>query len=420
MAIRVEPNNNTNSKEEAARSNRLGIRVTVGLFVPLLILTVLSGRNSWTLVKESLSALQDALDVEYVGILVPKKAPQEFADGDSSNSNVIAPKQGIESWDFLVHVPKSGASYAMVALSRLLYRSTQFQELNKSQRFRPCNIAAGRLKKRMKSYKDTVCSLYMTEQYDHLNKNGTWASPARKTYIILRNPVEQTISQYFHCTESWEHKQKELMPSLDTWLETYYNISTGKSLYNITTGKEEYDNSTGNSLEIEKKHLFGSYGHMVYSLFNCYNPIDFQSVWAGALNKRGMFLLENASFFDQVDFFRERYTIMGDNAQMDKTVCAIFIHYTGWIPPKCDCTEQTTTTLNATNEEGDGKKKNKVDHGVQHHGASFNRSLRHDEFIQEIRQNDLKLYEVSKVVFEIQVQELEAKHDFKLCDSYAF
>ena len=73
MAIRVEPNNNTNSKEEAARSNRLGIRVTVGLFVPLLILTVLSGRNSWTLVKESLSALQDALDVEYVGILVPKK-----------------------------------------------------------------------------------------------------------------------------------------------------------------------------------------------------------------------------------------------------------------------------------------------------------------------------------------------------------
>ena len=216
------------------------------------------------------------------------------------------------------------------------------------------------------------------------------------------------------------------MPSLDTWLETYYNISTGKSLYNITTGKKEYDNSTGNSLEIEKKDLFGSYRQLVYGLFHCYNPIDFQSIYSGVLNIQAMFLLENATFSDQVDFFRERYTIMGDNAQMDKTVCAIFIHYTGWIPPKCDCTEQTTTTLNATNEEGNGKKKKKknkkykVDHGVQHHGASFNRSSRHDEFIQEIRHNDLKLYKVSKAVFEIQVQELEAKHDFKLCDSYAF
>ena len=429
MAIRVDPNNKTNSKEEAARSNRLGIRVAVGLFVPLLILTVLSGRNSWTLVKGSLSAFQDALDVEYVGILAPKKetyapssiAPQEFADGDSSNSNVIAPKQGRESWDFLVHVPKSGGSYAMVALGRLLFQSTFWKELDRSQRFRACNIGAAKLKKRMKSYKDIVCSLYMTEQFDHLSQNRTWISPARKTYIILRNPVEHTISQYFHCTESREHRKKELMPSLDTWLETYYNISTGKSLYNITTGKKEYDNRTGNSLEIERKDLFGRYVPMVFSLFNCYNPIDFQSVWAGAINKRGMFLLENATFSDQVDFFRERYTIMGDNAQMDKTVCAIFIHYTGWIPPKCDCTEQTTTTLNATNEEGnETQKKPSADHGVQHHGSSFNRSLRHDEFIQEIRRNDLKLYKVSKAVFEIQVQELEAKHDFKLCDSYAF
>ena len=157
----------------------------------------------------------------------------------------------------------------MRALGRLLFQSTFWKELDRSQRFRACNIGAAKLKHRMKSYKDTVCSLYTTEQWDHLRK-GAWISPARKTYIILRNPVEQTISQYFHCTESRAHKKKELMPSLDTWLETYYNISTGKSLYNITTGNKEYDNSTGNSLEIERKSLFGRYGRMVFSLFNCF------------------------------------------------------------------------------------------------------------------------------------------------------
>ena len=79
MAVRMEPNNNnnnnTNSKEEAERRSRLGIRVAVVLFVPLLTLTALSGRNSWTMVKDSFSALKDVQATELFEFLAEEESP---------------------------------------------------------------------------------------------------------------------------------------------------------------------------------------------------------------------------------------------------------------------------------------------------------------------------------------------------------
>jgi len=271
------------------------------------------------------------------------------------------------------------------------------------------------------------CAMHVTE--------APWSAAARNAYTIVREPLSHVLSQYFHCTESPRHKKQELMPTLDAWLETYTQL---KQL-NLTEERLQ-----GRALLLKKK-------------YNCYNPIDSESNFTafehrllkgytypypghGDSNERDEATLRlDRKLFDDLE---RKFRVIGDTAQMVKTVCAIFISFTGQVPKVCDCTEQRGDGGNNHNgrlclhdlyKQPDpasqprnsnkcpleiGYDRNKHSHGVQHHGSSFSVTERQRELISDLRRRDLVLYNVSRAVFAKQVADLEAQHGIRVCDRW--
>jgi hypothetical protein len=189
---------------------------------------------------------------------------------------------------------------------------------------------------------------------------------------------------YFHCKEAKDHQKFAWkMPSLDEWL---HNWTLAK--HNVTH-------------EAQNKQYW------------CYNPINYQFKFVQFDPTMGK------------DDLKRRYDVIGDNAQMDKSICMIFIKYTGWVPKQCDCTDLTNdnvVTVNSTNNDGNELAYYDPSihaHGVQHHGATYQTTLEQDKLIyQELRDLDTILYETVKVAFQEQVQELEQQLGIKVCTKF--
>eukprot|EP01083_Nonionella_stella_P076829 209528_1 len=165
-------------------------------------------------------------------------------------------------------------------------------------------------------------------------------------------------------------------------------------------------------------------------IFSCYDPINVQSYFT------------NFHVDTTEDDLYNRFDIIGDMDQMGKSACAIMIRYMGYLPSVCDCsTSNSTSTTTATNSdtntsimpEAKNKNKNKnkrpnakakandrrrlvVDHGVKHHGATFN--LTDDQYnkIEKITAVDKLLHQRVKYVFARQVKEIEREFSAVLCE----
>lgn len=324
-----------------------------------------------------------------------------------AHSNFSSPTSKIFG-HFLMHIPKSGTSYAFYTLGQLLYPTPEWKNLFKlNKHFRPCNEATKRLNQFQKGfrehYKGTPCTLWMSEQ--------PFSPVPERVYAIVRDPRSHTLSMYFHCLESHDHRKYayKMPKSLDTWLDAWIDAK----------------NDTNKQMENQ-------------NLFACYNPLNFQTRWIGHnfLKKNN----NNANiYYNEEDGntattnntgkeqhkqyiysekeLKDRYMVLGDHTQMDKSVCMIVIHYTGWVPKRCDCTTSTNVTnhletIAAVNVSTTGSH---FDHGVSHHGSLFQTTPSQDKKIAILRDLDYSLYETSREIFREQVGIVEDKYNITIC-----
>ena len=340
-------------------------------------------------------------------------APMKHTDARSNSSSptsILAPSKIFGH--FLMHIPKSGTSYAFHTLGQLLYPTPEWQNLYKlNKHFRSCDEATKPLNQFRifrEHYKGTPCTLWMSEQ--------PFSPVPERVYAIVRDPRSHyTLSMYFHCLESFDHRRYayKMPKSLDTWLDACVDAK----------------NDTNKQMENQ-------------NLFACYNPrLNFQTRWIGYnfLRKNnnsadiyyneedGNTAMTNNTgkqqhkqyMYSEKDL-KDRYMVLGDHAQMDKSVCMIFIHYTGWVPKRCVCTTSSTKGMNhleannaTVNLNTTG---NHFGHGVTHHGSLFQTTPSQDKKIAILRDLDFPLYEKSREIFREQVRIVEDKYNITICD----
>ena len=267
---------------------------------------------------------------------------------------------------FFVHIPKAGGGTTFSMTTQLVGGGV-FKDI-KPWAYRPCNEGTNGsfLRFQKEDSNGTPCNFWITEQpYGHFKMKQ------RHTYTIVRSPMEHVVSQYFHCKESKDHaKNAYKMPaSLDDWLDHHVQRMDEK---NITRAQSR---SGGK--------------------FKCYDAINLQSMMTG---------------FDETmseSQLRNRFDVIGVMDQLTKSVCAINIRYTGAIHPSCDCTDVTKRRRNLR----------VGDHGVKHHGATFNLTDSQASKIQKLTQLDSLLYDRAKVAFANQVKEIEEELDIVLCQN---
>jgi len=288
------------------------------------------------------------------------------------------------------------------------------------------------------------CNVVVTER--------PWQDDIENVYAIVRDPLSHVLSQYFHCTESSSHNKivsidgqdinaRDLMPSLDKWLETYIDL---------------YDQSSS----ISQKELRTKIKKQT-SRFQCYDPWNTQSQWTGfdlppnlPNNYTYPYPMDSKDIrdattqsFDELLFngLKSRFRLIGDVTRMTKMVCAIFIDsYQGkHIPKVCDCTYTAKSTIKnssstfcvpnrnvfptgvRSNGTPDcsvtmGHKSSRLSPGVKHHGSSHLKTIGPEtlELLHRVRYRDMILINVTRAVFEKQIDEMEAQYKIRICDEY--
>jgi len=327
--------------------------------------------------------------------------------GEAPSAAPTDTASGKQFGHFFMHIPKSGGVYAFKTLTRLLFSTPEWKSLSKQQKpFRPCNVVKKSLsnfQEKFRKFQEKIpCTLWMSEQ--------PFSPVPERVYAIVRDPRSHTLSMYFHCLESRNHqKQAHKMPkSLDTWLDAWIAAK----------------NDTTKQLANQK-------------LFACYNPLNFQTRWIGhnfLLKKQNNFNIyyteddgntatanttgkqqPHTRYIFSDNDLKERYMVLGDNDQMDKSVCMIFIHYTGWVPKRCDCsTARSTTAVKAA--VAVNTTDHRFAHGVTHHGSSFQTTPAQDAKIALLRDLDYPLYQTSRTIFREQVRLVEDKYNITICD----
>jgi len=297
------------------------------------------------------------------------------------------------------------------------------------------------------------CNVVVTERpWQDVVTERPWQDDIENVYAIVRDPLSHVLSQYFHCTESSSHNYpisidgqdinaRDLMPSLDKWLETYIDL---------------YDQSSS----ISQKELRTKIKKQT-SRFQCYDPWNTESQWTGfdlppnlPNNYTYPYPMDSKDIrdattqsFDELLFndLKSRFRLIGDVARMTKMVCAIFIDsYQGkHIPEVCDC----TYTANSTRKNSSstfcvpnrnvyptgvrpngtpdcsvtlGYKSSSHSHGVKHHGSSYLKTIGPEtlELLHRVRYRDMILFNVTRAVFEKQIDEMEAQYKIRICDEY--
>ena len=363
----------------------------------------------------------------------PRPSVAVAANSSSSNRTEYRKQQNNRRFEhFLMHIPKTGLSHGFVQIRKMVLRSNKMMQTSdpQFQKKGPCNVNTNSLSnfetgftKNRKGGEE--CNLWMSEQ--------PFSNKPERVYTVLRNPRSHTLSMYFHCKESRDHQRRaHLMPSsLDDWLK----------------GWADAKRNTQNSSLVQ-------HGLRKWA---CYNPINFQTRWIGhpitettqhdfnifypglgsnATATSGSAGDEHGSSKNQYRVspkdLRERYVVLGDQAQMDKSICMIFTHYQGYVAEECDCTNATTTTnhvaeyyndriTSTTNNNVAGYLNQSsatkvVDHGVAHHGDTFQTTPEQDAMIAFLRDQDTVLYKEAQKIFAEQVSQTEEKYGVKICD----
>lgn len=296
---------------------------------------------------------------------------------------------------FFIHIPKTGGYYASFWIIHMLYHTPQMLQLSSKQKFRLCNIGAQQLAYRPKSHtgkdgKPIRCNMWMSEQ--------PYEAKAANSYTLIRDPRKHVLSQYFHCTESTDRpellkKRLELIGSLDNWLEKWVGAIDDKV-------KERDAND-----------------------MRCYDPRNLQSRY---VDYDPLKWINNEVALGDLE---KRFTVIGPMDEMDKTLCVTFIHYTGWIPPHCDCTAGKQDHINVVKKKPPPsdvvaadinlrRRLRGMSHGVVNHGNSYNTTQYQDELIRKLTEKDVLLYEGVKQLFDKQVQVLEKRMNVTLCNQF--
>ena len=273
---------------------------------------------------------------------------------------------------FFSHIPKSGTSYSYMKLRQwLIHESPEWQALSREERFLPCDMGLTHPSLFESRYNAVCragkCNMWMAEYPATLQ--------ARVNYAVIRDPFAHTVSNYFHCTESRDHQRRaHLMPgSIDDWLSAWV-----QAMNNETKAKEN-------------------------KAFKCYDPRNFLS----------RYMHFNGSETKEVnkERLKERFRIIGDQARLLKSTCMVYIDYTdGWIPDECNCSHNRISTTNRTSTF-------RLDHGVSHHGDTFNLTENQRNMIESLRADDMQLYKLLvDEIFEEQVLEIENKYNVTICD----
>ena len=277
---------------------------------------------------------------------------------------------------FFMHIPKTGGYYSAFWLSHMLSHTPQMLDLPSDEQFQLCQMGVGSVAKLPQSRpgrdgngKSIRCNMWMSE------RTYNESAAATNLYTLVRDPREHVLSQYFHCTESKDRgpsvlkMRQETLGTLDNWLETWVDAIDAKMDDNKVKKIPCYDPRNKQSIFVD------------------YDPLKWSSHDIGLSD------------------LRERFTVIGPFDRMDKALCVTFIHYTGWVPPHCDCTRGH-------------RRLRDFSHGVVHHGHSFNTTNHQDELIRKLTEKDWLLYEGVKRLFNEQVKDLENKMNVTLCDKF--
>ena len=271
---------------------------------------------------------------------------------------------------FISHIPKSGGNFALFALNQLLFKDREYWKLPEEDRFRGCNEAIRPVHEFQQKYRyqfnGIKCTLWMSE--------WRYSKAPQNIYTIVREPREHVLSQYFHCTESEDHRRyAHHMPNLTEWLEAWVKA------------KDDPD-----MLEDTKR-------------YRCYNPVESQSKF--------VYFNHNMTVSD----LRQRYTVIGDTAEMALSVCLMYVRYTGWVPQQCNCSSQS----HAIDEKLIYQSNAKYAHGVTNHGATYETTPYQDELIAKLRTLDnILYYNVTKQLMLDQVARVESEFGVKLCHEF--
>jgi len=280
---------------------------------------------------------------------------------------------------YLMHIPKTAGYYAYRIVSSTLSNDPNYNKLSPNDKYRLCNVGEMPILKDtilMPEYGGTKCTMYMSEY--HYNKLPSNKIP-QFAYTIIRNPKHHVLSQYFHCTESNDRgarqknaKREVPLPNLDEWLS--------KWVLSIDDSKERFLNSK----------------------MRCYNPIDMQSKYVGFDNDS----LNNTA----MKSIQQKFTVVGPLDDIDRVLCVVMIHYAGWLPAKCNC----------SSSDDDQRRRRLAEisqHGVIHHGSTYNTTRFEDSLIEKLTTKDELLYDYSKQLFETQLRVVEEYFNVTICDT---
>lgn len=241
---------------------------------------------------------------------------------------------------------------------------------------------------------------------DPVTQWSTWTSPGSSclvhvterphfsaavgTFTLIREPKHHVLSQYFHCTECPAHKKAHLMPSLDRWLEVWTVARPNASVRRV------------------RKH------------FGCYDPVNLQSTYLG-------FPEDETAMFS-------RFLVVGLTSEMERSTCLASIRVLGGVvPQRCNCTHrvsppsrsrgvdhQSAPTDALTKDQRlfgyfQWARKDVVDHGVQHHGASYNTTPDQAILIDALTKEDQRVFQWARKHFARQIIEVEERYGFRLC-----
>lgn len=279
---------------------------------------------------------------------------------------------------FFLHIPKTAGTHAFIELNRL----SKDYWVNATDIMAVCNIGRGNFITRPADFKGKQCQSYMSERsYSNI------PSTAGKVYTILRNPKEHVVSQYFHCMESKDHAHKRGFmrnATLDEWMQDFV-----KNILEIS-----YENNQTARMLLAKQK------------YQCYDPINLQL----------KYLEMNYNFYNSTiimnkttikEELRGKFEIIGDQSQMKKTICAMFISFTKVVPDECVCSQQNNRRLGSFASS---------DHGVIHHGATYQPTSVQKILISKLTRLDQILYECAQEVFQEQVENIEERYQIQLCN----
>ena len=106
---------------------------------------------------------------------------------------------------------------------------------------------------------------------------------------------------------------------------------------------------------------------------------------------------------------------------MEKSLCLIAIKYIGKVPERCNCTSLSSSSSSRSlsqqlQQQASSRNLRLNDHGVKHHGDSYNVSIEQKKLMSVIQQSDMLLYEYAKIIFELQILQVEKELNIKICN----